>query len=119
MAGYISKADYDSMRAKLDEHLRLAERRLSIFTWALALALILSVVSLAISFSLHFSPLKPDTSTKGESATTAQLPNCTCGIDPVTHKTIPAHIDQGTSDPARSTPGDEHKSGPPKPNPQL
>ena len=119
MAGYISKADYDSMRAKLDEHLRLAERRLSIFTWALALALILSVVSLAISFSLHFSPLKPDTSSKGESATTAQLPNCTCGIDPVTHKTIPAHIDQGTSDPARSTPGDEHKSGPPKPNPQL
>lgn len=59
MAGYVSKADFDSLKSRLDDHLRAAEHRLSLVQWLLGLALVISVVSLALGIGARYYPPKP------------------------------------------------------------
>ncbi len=101
MAGYVSKADYDSLSAKLDEHLRAAEHRVSLLQWLLALALIIAVISLALGIGTRYYPPHPQ-----PPATTSS----NGGSEDHPQGTSPANTPPQKKDPPQ--PGAAPKSGP-------
>lgn len=104
MAGYVSKAEYESLRAKLDEHLRAAEHRLSLLQWLLALALILSVISLAFGIGARYYPARP-------AAPAIISPNT--GAENPSQGGSPANTPPQRRDPPQpAQPGASPKSGP-------
>jgi hypothetical protein len=53
MGEYVPKAEWESLRTRLEARLQMIDRRLTIQWWLLMLALVLAVAALAVTFAFH------------------------------------------------------------------